>query len=190
MPKEERRAQLLRTALAILRQEGAEALTLGHVAERAGVTKPIAYGHFGSRGGLLLALFHALDDPTTEALRAALAKGGKSLEEVVAILSHTYLYACQANGPEFHALLDALEAGEETRGFLREWRAFLVEEFRKGLAPHVRLPRRQLQALLLGLLGSAEILAEAANAGRLSRAMATATLARIMAAALKGSRSG
>jgi AcrR family transcriptional regulator len=186
LPKDERRAQLLRTAMAILRKEGAEALTLGHVAERAGVTKPIAYEHFGTRGGLLTALFHEMDDPTTEALREALASGGRSLEDVTAILSHTYIIACQAGGPEFRALLDALEASDETAGFLREWRAFLVEEFRKGLTPFVRLPRRQLEAVLLGLLGAAEALSEAATGKRLSHAAAEATLQRIMLGALKG----
>lgn len=189
LPKEERRAQLLRTALAILRREGAEALTLGYVAERAGVTKPIAYEHFGTRGGLLTALFHELDDPTTQALRRALARGGKSLEDVTAILSHTYIVACQAGGPEYRALLDALETSEETAGFLQEWRAFLVEEFRKGLTPFVKLPRRQLDAVLLGLLGAAEILSEAAAAKRLSHAAASATLRQIMLGALKEQRS-
>jgi AcrR family transcriptional regulator len=43
MSKEERRRQLLDTASDIVRSEGTEALTLGHLAERAGVTKPIAY---------------------------------------------------------------------------------------------------------------------------------------------------
>lgn len=184
MTKEDRRAQLLQTGLAILRREGAEALTLGYLAERAGVTKPIAYEHFGTRGGLLLALFHEIDDPTTKALREALARGGRSLEDVAAILSHTYLVACQAGGPEFRALLDALDASEETAGFLRDWRAFLVEEFRKGFAPFVRLPRRQLDPLLLGLLGAAEALAEAASAKRLSRSNAVAALKRIMIKAL------
>ena len=186
LPKEERRAQLLRTALAILRTEGAEALTLGYLAERAGVTKPIAYEHFGTRGGLLTALFHELDDPTTEALRKALARGGKSLEDVVAILSHTYIVACQAGGPEFRALLDALEASEETAGFLKDWRAFLAEEFRKGLAPFVTLPRKQLDAVLLGLLGAAEALSDAASAKTLSHSAAEATLRRIMLGAVKG----
>ncbi len=33
--------------------KGTDALTLGHVAECAGVSKPIAYEHFGTRAGLL-----------------------------------------------------------------------------------------------------------------------------------------
>lgn len=39
--KEDRRAQLLEVARGIVRQQGTEALTLGYLAERANVTKPI-----------------------------------------------------------------------------------------------------------------------------------------------------
>jgi AcrR family transcriptional regulator len=52
LPKEQRREQLLDTALAIVREQGTDAITLSYVAERAGVSKPIAYGHFGTRAGL------------------------------------------------------------------------------------------------------------------------------------------
>src|SRR5687767_16006033 len=53
LSKAERRKQLLETAHVIVRDEGTDALTLGYLAERAGVTKPIAYGHFETRAGLL-----------------------------------------------------------------------------------------------------------------------------------------
>ncbi|MFC7557085.1 TetR/AcrR family transcriptional regulator [Pseudoroseomonas wenyumeiae] len=52
--KAERRRQLLDTALLIVREEGADRLTLGHLAARAGVSKPVAYDHFGTRSGLLI----------------------------------------------------------------------------------------------------------------------------------------
>ena len=45
----ERRRQLLDTALVIIREEGADKLTLGRLASRAGVSKPVAYDHFGTR---------------------------------------------------------------------------------------------------------------------------------------------
>src|SRR5262245_12468652 len=75
LDKEARRRQLLDTALAIVREEGTQALTLGRLAERAGVTKPIAYEHFGTRSGLLIALFRDYDARTTEAVHVALRAG-------------------------------------------------------------------------------------------------------------------
>ena len=49
LSKAERRQQLLDTALRIVREEGADRLTLGHLAIRAGVSKPVTYEHFGTR---------------------------------------------------------------------------------------------------------------------------------------------
>jgi AcrR family transcriptional regulator len=185
MAREQRRQQLLQTALAIVRDEGTEALTLARLAERAGVTKPIAYEHFGTRAGLLIALFRDYDDRTTEAMRAALKAGGKTLEDVAAILSATYIDCCLSMGPEISAVFDALSASEETESFRQSWREFLTDEFRKAFAPFVKLPRREGKAILTGMLGACEAMAEAAGAGRVSRNDAVSALAQIMIGALK-----
>ena len=75
MSKPERRAQLLEAAAAIVAEAGTEALTLQAVAARAGVTKPIAYDHFGSREGALIALYRRLDEDQMAAARDVLANG-------------------------------------------------------------------------------------------------------------------
>ena len=184
MTKEQRRIQLMKTALAIVRDEGTEALTLAHLAERAGVTKPIAYEHFGTRAGLLVALFRDYDDRTTEAIHAALETGGKTLEDVASILGTAYVDACLSMGPEVSAIFDALSASEEMKGFRQSWREFLISEFRRAFAPFVRLPRREGNAVLVGILGAAEALSQEAAAGRKSRAEAIGALVRIMIGAL------
>lgn len=185
MAKDRRRQQLMRVALDIVRQEGTEALTLARLAERAGVTKPITYEHFGTRAGLLVALFRDHDERTTQAVRAALATGSTTLENVASILSTAYVDACLSMGPEINAIFDALSASEETQEFKRSWRDFLVSEFRAAFAPFVKLPRRQSTGLLVGILGAAESLSEAAGAGRLPRAEAIGALMRIMVSTLK-----
>ena len=184
MARDERRRQLLDTALGIVREEGTEALTLARLAERAGVTKPIAYEHFGTRAGLLIALFRDYDDRTTVAVRTALASGGKTVEDAASILSAAYIDCCLSMGPEVSAIVDALSASEETGDFRRSFREFLVGEFRKAFAPFVKLSGRTGKALLVGILGAAETLAEEAGAGRLSRGEAVAALTRIMVGAL------
>lgn len=184
LSKAERRQQLLATAHEIVRREGTDALTLGYLAERAGVTKPIAYEHFGTRAGLLVALFRDHDDKTTEAVRSALATGGPTLENVASILSTAYVDACRSMGPEISAIFDALSASEQTQEFRRSWRDFLVSEFRTAFAPFVNLPRRHSTALLVGILGAAESLTEAAGADRLTRAETIGALTRIMVTAL------
>ena len=91
MAKEDRRQQLLQTASLVIREQGIEALTLASLAERAGVTKPITYEHFGTRAGLLIAMFRDHDDQTTRNVNAAISAGGKSLEAVGSILSTNYM---------------------------------------------------------------------------------------------------
>ena len=188
MPKEERRRQLLEMALAIVREEGTEALTLARVAERAGVTKPIAYEHFGTRTGLLIALFRDHDDRTTAAVRAALAAGGKTLADVATILSTAYVDCALAIGPEFGAVLAALSATEEMGDFRQSWRDFLLEEFRSACAPFVTLRPREVKAILIGVLGAAEALAEAAGRRRVTRAEAIAALTQLLIGGLKPTR--
>jgi AcrR family transcriptional regulator len=184
MAKDERRRQLLDTALAIVREEGTDGLTLARLAERAGVTKPIAYEHFGTRAGLLIALFRDYDDRTTLAVRAALASGGKTLGDVASILAAAYMDACLSMGPEVGAIFDALSASEETEDFRRSFRAFLIGEFRRAFAPVVKFSGRAGKATLIGILGAAETLAEEASAGRLSRNEAVASLTRIILGAI------
>lgn len=188
MSKEDRRKQLLQTALTVVREEGTEALTLARLAERAGVTKPITYEHFGTRAGLLVALFRDHDDRTTQAVNSALSTGGKSLEEVAGILSTTYVESCLSMGSEISAIYNALSASEETAGFRQTWREFLVEEFGKAFNPFAKIPNQKLKALLLGIIGAAEILAEAAAAKHVSRTEAIKTLSSIMIGTLKNAQ--
>ena len=180
MAKDQRRQQLMRVALDIVRAEGTEALTLAHLAERAGVTKPIAYEHFGTRAGLLIALFRDYDDRTTHAVRNALATPGTTLEDAASILSKAYVDACFSMGPEINAIFDALSASEETQEFRRSWHDFLVSEFRAGFAPFVQLPERELTLLVVGMLGAAQALTEAAAGSRTTREEAIDALQRIM----------
>ena len=60
LTREQRARQLLDVAWALVGEEGTDALTLGRLAEAAGVTKPVAYDHFVTRNGLLAALYDPL----------------------------------------------------------------------------------------------------------------------------------
>ncbi|WP_257461877.1 TetR/AcrR family transcriptional regulator [Archangium lipolyticum] len=187
MAKEARRRQLLETALEIVRSEGTEALTLSYLAERAGVTKPIAYEHFGSRSGLLIALYRDYDERQAQAMRAALEANGRTLEDVVGIVSAAYVDCLLTAGPEFGAIAAALSATEEMEDFLQSLRDSYIAELRKAFAPFTKLPRGEGQALLTGLLGASDSLSQAAASGRLSRAQAVSALSHIMLGALRSS---
>ena len=56
MPRRERRAQLLESALEVFVAQGYHAAAMDDIAERAGVSKPVLYQHFPGKLELYLAL--------------------------------------------------------------------------------------------------------------------------------------
>ncbi|BCH23805.1 TetR/AcrR family transcriptional regulator [Mesorhizobium sp. L-8-3] len=185
LAKADRREQLLETARSIMREEGTASLTLGRLAERAGVSKPIAYEHFGTRAGLLMALCGVYDEEQTQAQRAALAAGGNSLRDVVAILSAAYLDCALSMGPEVGAAFAALAATEEMAEYRQALREGHMAEYRSALSPYVDLPDSNGDAILAGLLGAGETLSQDAAAGRITREEAVAALTAIFTGTLE-----
>lgn len=55
MRRADREQQLLDVAEAVFGERGFQAVTMDEIADRAGVTKPVLYDHFGSKDGLAVA---------------------------------------------------------------------------------------------------------------------------------------
>ncbi|HKU99633.1 MAG TPA: TetR/AcrR family transcriptional regulator [Vineibacter sp.] len=180
MAKDERRQQLLDVAFTMIGEEGTDALTLARVAERAGVSKPIAYTHFGTRAGLLSALYRDYDDRQTEAMRAAIKTRAKTLADAVAIVAETYVDCTVSAGPEVSAIAAALSGSEELEEVLQACRQNFMDECRQAFTPFVDLAGAAGRATLIALIGVADALSAAAAARRVSRAVATETLCRAM----------
>jgi len=185
LPRDERRRQLLETAAAIVRAEGTDALTLARVAEQAGVTKPVAYEHFETRAGLLVALYRHFDARQTEAARAALESRAHTLDDAVAILAAAYVDCALDAGKEYGAIAAALSATEEMDDFRHTLREDYVELYLEALGRFTAMPGREGKAVMLGLIGAADTLAQAAATCRLSRKEAIRSLTQIMLGALK-----
>ncbi len=180
LPRDQRRTQLLEAAAEIARIEGADALTLARVAERAGVTKPIAYEHFETRSGLLKALYRHFDARRIEATLADLEQRANSLDTAVPILAAAYIDCALESGPAFASIAAALTATGTMDEFCQEMREAYVGLFRSALARFSPLPGREGKGVMLGLIGAADGLAQAAVAGHISRKAAVAALTRIM----------
>ncbi|WP_437580008.1 TetR/AcrR family transcriptional regulator [Sorangium sp. So ce887] len=176
LPKAERREQLLETAEAIVREEGTEALTLGHLAERAGVSKPIAYEHFETRSGLLIALARQIDDRQVAALIDALKRTRRRLEDVARVVSAAYMHCCVTVGPQWHAILAALKGDEQMDAVERELLDRYVAIYRDALAPCVQLSKRELHLRCVAIIGAAEALAAEMLHGRTDEAAAAKAL--------------
>ena len=172
MPREVRRSQLLETAVDIVRNEGTEALTLAYLAQRCGVTKPIAYQHFGTRAGLLVALYHQLGALQAEAAAKALdrnARGQMDIAELSRVLSTAFVDCILENGAHYSAISAALVASAETGDFRHAVREEYIELYRQALAPQVRIPPQLLMIRLTAFLGAAELLVETTLRGLATR---------------------
>ncbi|UQI28558.1 TetR/AcrR family transcriptional regulator [Pseudomonas bijieensis] len=166
LAKAERRRQLLDTALLIVREEDADRLTLGHLAVRAGVSKPVVYDHFGTRSGLLIELYKWIDTERVSAFRDAMSKTARSLEETALVLASAYIHCAADNTDEFHAVGAALAGSEEKAAVFQELLDNCVQMFISVLEPHTTWPADELERCCIGLVGAGEALSCALVRGR------------------------
>ena len=73
MSRAERERQILDVAIAVFSERGFREASMDAVAERAGITKPVLYTHFGSKDGLLLACIARARSELLEVTTAAAA---------------------------------------------------------------------------------------------------------------------
>ena len=185
LSKAERRRQLLDTALRIVREEGADRLTLGHLAARAGVSKPVAYDHFGTRSGLLIELYRWIDVERVNAFREAMATGKRSLETTVTVLAAAYIDCAADMKGEFHAVGAALAGSEEKAAVFQELLENSVQMFVAVLTPHSALPPAELARRCVGLVGAGEALSAAMVRGDCSEAEAAEAFASLIQGGLR-----
>ncbi len=188
MAKAERRRHLLDAAAEIIGSQGSDALTLAHVAERSGVTKPVAYQHFGTRSGLLMALYRDLGNSHAAAVADALkrqATGPTALADIARLLSTAFIDCVLENGAQYSAISAALAASAEMDGFRQEIRDETAATYQQALALASNPPQRIPQHLLIGILGAAEALAESAARGSIRREDAIASLCKVMDGVLR-----
>jgi len=185
LPKAERRRQLLDTALRIVRDEGADRLTLGRLAERAGVSKPVVYDHFPTRSALLIALYKWIDTERVKAFADAMAVSGKGPQETVTALAVAYIDCAADKTDEFHAVGAALAGSEDKAAVFQELLDNCVTMFVSVLAPHASLALPALQQCCIGLVGAGEALSAALVRGGVTRDEAVAAFARLIGATVQ-----
>jgi AcrR family transcriptional regulator len=181
LSREERHRQLMDVAWRVVREEGTDALTLGRLAEQAGITKPVVYDHFGTRTGLLIALYREFDDRQTVQLQAALRTGEPTLAGRAAVIASAYLDCVLAQGREIPGVVAALTSSPELERVKRDCDAAFRETCRGALAPFA--PAGAIApAGLWAMLGAAEALSAAAANEEITAAEARAELAETIVA--------
>ncbi|BAN48418.1 putative TetR family transcriptional regulator [Metapseudomonas resinovorans NBRC 106553] len=167
LSREERQRQLLDLAWQMVREEGTDALTLGRLAELAGVTKPVVYDHFGTRAGLLAALFIEFDTRQTALMEAALQASDASLAGRAEVIAAAYVECVLLQGREIPGVIAALTGSPELEAIKCEYESLFMEKCRAALAPFAG-ERGITPAGLRGMLGAAEALSHAAATGEIS----------------------
>jgi AcrR family transcriptional regulator len=185
LSKQARREQLLDTALAMVRTHGADGLTLVTLAEAAGVSRPIAYDHFGTRAGLLIALYRQLDDRHRAEMNRALAAAPPFDRAIAEVLSTAY-FACTTDMPEMVALSAALKGDPEMEAIQHGLLAAYVDDMAAALAPYSSLPTEALRLRCTGVLGAAEAIATELVHERTTADAAVAALADLVLGSLGG----
>jgi len=171
MLREERYRQLMDVAWRLVREEGTDALTLGRLAEQSGVAKPVVYDHFGTRPGLLAALYQEFAARQTALMDSALEASEPTLESRAAVIASSYVDCVLAQGREIPGVIAALTSSPELEQIKRECEAEFMDKCRTVLAPFAGAGTIA-PAGLRAMLGAAEALSYAAATGELTAAQA------------------
>ncbi|ENL6833792.1 TetR/AcrR family transcriptional regulator [Pseudomonas aeruginosa] len=176
MSKFQRREQLLTTALMMVREQGTEDLTLCSLAQRVGIVHTVAYRHFVTRSGLLIALYERVDARQREILHAKLKLAAPHLKQIARAVSDAYMTGANEVGVEWLALQAALEGNEEMSAILRQLTDAYAVIFQNALVPYSHLSSDQLHLRCIGFLGAARAIAEELICGHIDHAEAVGTL--------------
>ncbi|MBD3915907.1 TetR/AcrR family transcriptional regulator [Nocardioides hwasunensis] len=183
MTKSDRRDQLVEVARRIVVEEGADALTLGHLAVAAGVSKPVVYDHFGSRAGVLVALYEDYDRRQTALLVEALDATPTSLDAQVATVARCHVACVLDHGAEIGGVVAALSGTPAMAEVKRGSDAAYVEICRRAF-DRSAAPAAWTDAAAVAFLGAADAVSEAALDQTITRADAESALVDLLASQL------
>lgn len=187
LSREDRLRQLLDVAWRLAREEGTDALTLPRMADEAGVTKPLIYDHFGTRNGLLTALYQDFDVRQTAVIDAALEASELILEETAKVIASSYVECVLAQGREIPGVLAGLAGSPELEAVKRDYQLAFIEKCRKALAPFTG-PKGIAQSGFWAMLGAADALSRATATGEITVEQAQSELYEIIVAMVSRSR--
>ncbi|EJM91076.1 transcriptional regulator [Pseudomonas sp. GM74] len=186
MSREDRLRQLLDVAWQLVRKEGTQALTLGRLAELAGITKPVVYDHFTTRSGLLAALYQDFDTRQTTLMDAALEHCDPTLASTARVIATSYVACVLLQGKEIPGVIAALAGSPELEKIKREYEAIFLEKCRNVLSPFAETGNIT-PAGLRAMLGAAEALSHAAANDEISAEQAQDELFEIIVAMVERS---
>ena len=161
MTREDRYCQLLEVAWALVGESGSDALTLGRLAEQAGVTKPVVYDHFATRPALFAALYKDFDQRQTVRMDAAIALCEPTLYGVASIVASSYVDCVLLQGQEIAGVIAALSCTPDLEKIKREYEVIFLDKCQTWFSPFLQSGALSLSSLH-AIVGCAESLSAAA----------------------------
>jgi AcrR family transcriptional regulator len=157
LPRRERRAQLLDSALQVFVAQGYHAAAMDDIAERAGVSKPVLYQHFPGKLDLYLALLDSACDEVIDNCRRALAETDDNKTRVAAAMAAFYSYVAGERG----AFRLVFESDLTSEPAVREHVERVTSECAAMIADVIHddtgLPAEQSRLLAVSLVGMAQV---------------------------------
>jgi AcrR family transcriptional regulator len=176
MDKDARREQLLSTAVSIIKERGAEALTLATVAEQAGVTKPIAYNHFENKENLLKQIYQDIDNRLIESIQIAKESSSQSVTDTVSILCESYFNCMLTNSKIYGLTIAALKCYPNNADISKNIQDFFVGAYSDIFQLPISDDNHQNHLKLITIYGIIESVGEAAISGHIPKNVALAYL--------------
>lgn len=188
MPRRERRAQLLESALGVFVAQGYHAAAMDDIAERAGVSKPVLYQHFPGKLDLYLALLDVSCDAIIDNCRRALESTQDNKQRVAATIDVFYEYVAQDTG----AFRLVFESDLTNEPAVRQHVDRVTSECAALIAEVIHddtgLPGEASRLLAVSLVGMAQVSARfwLTEAGGISRPDAAALVAGLAWRGIRG----
>lgn len=133
--KDERYEQLLELAHQIIDEAGTDALTLISLADKAGITKPITYRHFGNRKTLLYTLFQDTLTKLAHNMENGIDQEAHSLDDAIRVFAKTYTKCFAEHGKSCFSVIAALKAYPEYAMIDSELQSFFCQTLASTLSP-------------------------------------------------------
>jgi len=150
-----RRDALLDAAVALVRAEGVQAVSMEAVAEHAGVSRPLVYKHFANRDELLAAAYQREASTLHQDLASAVASAA-SVEEMYRVLLLGSMRATLERGQTFAALRAAGRWNHDIRREQRVRDRETVRAFAGVAARQYGLERKRATSVTAVVLGALE----------------------------------
>jgi AcrR family transcriptional regulator len=157
LPRRERRAQLLASALEVFVAQGYHAAAMDDIAERAGVSKPVLYQHFPGKLELYLAILDAACDAIIANCRKALDSTDDNKQRVAGAIEAFYAYVGHDTGAFRLVFESDLTSEPAVRGHVDRVTTECADMIAAVIRDDTGLPDPASHLLAAALVGMAQV---------------------------------